>query len=100
MAIADIGWVARRRDFGIVGGDGSAAATFLLFARLEVGILELDEEDSGLVSRFTKVFRFRDLGGGSAGLVIAVEGSVDSAVDGIPAASLAEERVTLEDMRI
>lgn len=100
LAIAGIGWVARRRDFGIVGGDGSAAATFLLFARVDVGILEVVEEDSGLVSRFAKVFRFRDLGAGSVGFVVAVEGSVDGAADGIPAASLAEERVTLEDMRI
>lgn len=55
---------------------------------------------SGLASRFAGAFRFRDLGVGCAGFVIDVEAAVDAVVDEIPAASLAEERVTLEDMRM
>lgn len=62
--------------------------------RIDGGLAEF-EASAGLESRCVVAFRFRDVGGG--GKASGVE--VVAATDAVSAASLAEERVTLEDMR-
>ncbi len=44
-------------------------------------------------------FRFRDVGGGCNVSGFEVAAAAEAAADAVSAASLAEERVTLEDMR-
>lgn len=55
------------------------------------------EASAGLESRCADAFRFRDVGGGGKASEVEVEAEAVTDVDS--AASLAEERVTLEDMR-
>jgi len=58
--------------------------------------LGVSGDSSGLGSPSVAALRFLDFGGAS--LVLGVAAAVGAAV--LPAASLAEERVILEDMRI
>ncbi len=96
MAVEDFGFF--RRDEGADGGGSagvSGSATFCRFApRLtgEIGSGGLSELDSGA----PRVFRFRE--GGAAGCGLAA-GWLGVCAKDSAAASLAEERVTLEDMR-
>ena len=53
------------------------------------------EASAGLKSRCADAFRLRDTGGGGK----ASEAGVEAVIGADSAASLAEERVTLEDMR-
>lgn len=76
-------------------GDCSGAATFNLFERRGDGGFAMFEASAGLESRCADAFRFRDTGGGGK----ASEVGVEAVIGADSAASLAEERVTLEDMR-
>ena len=90
---------ARWRDLGAVGGDGSGAATFCFFVRLVDDDLMVSGDSSGLDSRCVAALRFLDLGAGRAGVGVGVGAAVGFAAV-LSAASLAEERVILKDMRI
>lgn len=57
------------------------------------------EASAGLESRWDVAFRFRDVGGGCNVSGIEVAAAAEAAADAVSTASLAEERVTLEDMR-
>lgn len=57
------------------------------------------EASVGLDSRCVVAFRFRDVGGGCKASGVEVTAAAEAAADAVSAASLAEERVTLEDMR-
>lgn len=88
---------ARRRGLG-TGGEDSGGANFRLFARLGGDAFAVVGVFSGLGSGRAVAFRFRDLGGGCTTAEVVAD--AEAAVDKESAASLAEERVTLEDMRI
>ena len=88
---------ARRRGLR-TGGEDSGGATFCLFARLGGDAFAAVGISSGLGSGRAAAFRFRVLGGGCVGAGAVAD--VEAVADEVSAASLAEERVTLEDMRI
>ena len=73
---------------------GSGVSIFCLFARRVGGTLGVSSVLSGLGTRGDAALRLRDLGGDSVGWdELEATAAVESA------ASLAAERVTLEDMR-
>lgn len=98
FAIVVDGVAACRRGLRTAGDGTSSGSTFCLLARLDGDLGAVVGVFSGLGSGFGAVFRFRDLDGGGAGVALAA--AAGAVADGVSAASLAEERVTLEDMRI
>ena len=98
-------WVFLRRDRGAGcggAGMGGASSTFSFFARLDGTVRAGSGDESGLFSRPTAL-RFKMLEGlgtdPETEVEVAVAVAAAAAVVKVSAASLAAERVTLEDMR-
>jgi len=98
MAAVPFTFLRRVDAAGVGAGAGSGASTFVRFGRRRAGVSADAGGCSGLGGSRAAAFLLRAEGGGRAGT-----GAVGESVAfelGEAAASLAEERVTLEDMRI
>lgn len=100
MAAGGLAFLRRDRAArGGAGGADSGSSILGLFARLEGAVRTGSGGDSGLVTR-AEALRFKEAGGGwlAPDTLLEVAVAVAAAAE-LSAASLAAERVTLEDMR-